>query len=132
MNIKDKTKMLLIIASSILIINSCVTHSSAILLYKGEVDLVLDENCTMTGRILDKNTKKPIAGAYVIIKGTSMGASADNYGNYSIGKIPPGKYDLTVGTLSFETLELIDFNFEKSHYYLMDFELIYDPPIFQY
>lgn len=122
--------ILLHAVSCIFIINGCATHSDAILVYEGKVDLVLDENCTMTGRILEKNTKKPLIGANIIIKNTSMGASTNDNGNYCIGKIPPGVYDIKVSYIGSESFELSNFNFEKSNYYLVDFELLESEPSF--
>jgi len=118
----------LLVVSCIFVINCCVTNSESILIYKGKVDLALDDNCTMAGRILEKNTKKPLIGANIIIKNTSIGASTNDNGNYSIGKIPPGVYNIKITCIGFEPLVLSNFTFEKSHYYLVDFELLESEP----
>ena len=41
------------------------------------------QNITVTGKVTDKNGE-PIVGAYVLIQGTSTGASTDIDGNYSV------------------------------------------------
>ena len=122
--------ILLLVTSCIFVIISCTTSSESILIYEGKVDFTPDDNCTMAGRILEKNTKKPLIGANIIIKNTSIGASTDDNGNYSIGKIPPGVYDIKVSYIGFKSFELLNFNFEKSHFYLVDFELLEPEPSF--
>jgi hypothetical protein len=110
-------------------LSGCVSHSQALLLYKGPVDLILDENCTMVGRVINKDTRKPIIGAIIFFENTNIGGICDNDGNYSIGRIPPGNHNLKVSCIGFELLKISNFNFEKSHYYLVDFELVKEPPV---
>jgi hypothetical protein len=120
---KNIKLILLLVACSILFFNSCATQSGAILIYKGKVDLALDDNCTIAGRIVDKNTKKPLISANIILRNTTSAASSNDNGNYSIGKIKPGVYDIKVSYLGLKSLVVSNFVFEKSYYYLVDFEL---------
>ena len=50
---------------------------------------------TVSGRILDENGR-PLAGATVLLKGSSKGAGTDANGNYSI-EIPAGDHVLSIG-----------------------------------
>jgi uncharacterized membrane protein YvbJ len=122
--------ILSLVASCVFVFISCATHSESILIYKGEVELVLDDNCTMAGRIVDKNTGKPLIGANIYFKNTNIAGSSTDNGNYSIGKIKPGVYDVKVSYIGFEALVVSSFSFEKSHYYLVDFELLESEPSF--
>jgi outer membrane receptor for ferrienterochelin and colicins len=47
----------------------------------------------------------PPSGVSVAVKGTTLGAVADNSGFYSIARIAPGTYTLRVSLLGYETLE---------------------------
>ncbi len=50
----------------------------------------------ITGTVLDKKTGEPIAGANVVIEGTTLGAMTDLDGFFSIINIKPGKYTVKV------------------------------------
>lgn len=49
----------------------------------------------IAGVVIDKATGEPLAGANIIIEGTSMGSSTDEDGSYFIINIPPGTYSVT-------------------------------------
>jgi hypothetical protein len=122
--------ILLFVATCTFLFNSCATHSKEILVYEGKTDLELGDSCTMGGRILERNSKKPLIGANIIIIGTSCAAGTDKSGSYLIEKIPPGVYIIKVSYIGFQSLELSNFNFEKGEYYLVDFELLESEPSF--
>ncbi|MEA3500941.1 MAG: TonB-dependent receptor [Candidatus Marinimicrobia bacterium] len=48
----------------------------------------------ISGRVIDGKDGKPLAGANVIIDGTSMGAATDNEGYFVILNVPPNKYNV--------------------------------------
>jgi hypothetical protein len=48
------------------------------------------------GRVVDERTKSPLAGANVIILGSSLGSSTDVSGWYIIQNVPEGMYELQV------------------------------------
>jgi len=50
------------------------------------------ETGKIAGQVIDANTGDALAGANVLIEGTSLGASTDANGEYFIINIPPGKY----------------------------------------
>jgi TonB-dependent receptor len=56
---------------------------------------------TIKGRVLDKTNNSKLAGAAVVVKGTTLGAAADLDGNYIIPNVPEGKYTLTVSYIGY-------------------------------
>ncbi|MGB9561765.1 MAG: TonB-dependent receptor, partial [bacterium] len=58
----------------------------------------------ISGRVVDAQTGEGIAGANVVIIGTTMGAATDIDGNYFIINVPPGTYDLRATVIGYDTL----------------------------
>lgn len=56
------------------------------------------------GKLTDKATGEPLVGASVVIKGTSLGASADVNGEYVILNVSPGAYTLEGKYLGYQPL----------------------------
>ena len=63
---------------------------------------------SLKGTISSTDTGAPLAGANVIIKGTTMGAASDIDGEYFISNIPAGVYTLSVSTVGYSTGEVTD------------------------
>jgi outer membrane receptor for ferrienterochelin and colicin len=59
---------------------------------------------TIAGRVLEVGTGEPLAGAQVILDGTTMGAATDAEGYYRIINVAPGSYDLRATYLGFQTV----------------------------
>lgn len=55
----------------------------------------------ISGRIVDKETKEPLIGVNVVVKGSSMGAATDVDGFYSILVVPPGIHTLTASMVGY-------------------------------
>ncbi|MFQ6617916.1 MAG: TonB-dependent receptor domain-containing protein [Fidelibacterota bacterium] len=62
----------------------------------------------ITGRVVNKETKEPLIGVNVILKGTDMGAATDINGNYVILNVPPGKYTVKSSMIGFISVEVKD------------------------
>lgn len=60
---------------------------------------------TIRGFVYDKDSGEPLIFINVFLKDTQIGASTDVNGYYSITKIPPGDYILTIQALGYETIE---------------------------
>lgn len=58
---------------------------------------------TIKGSVTDKETGEPMAGAIVMLQGTSYGVAAGLDGSYVLKNIPTGSYELQVKFTSFET-----------------------------
>lgn len=54
------------------------------------------------GHISDASTNEPLIGANILLEGTSMGAAADENGDYYIINVPPGKYTVRVQMMGYE------------------------------
>ena len=58
---------------------------------------------TLAGQITDKSNQQPVAGAAVIIGGTSLQGRTSREGRYSITKVPVGRYNVQVRLIGFAT-----------------------------
>ena len=57
---------------------------------------------TITGRVTGEN-KQPVLGASVFFSNTSFGTVTDNQGNFTLERIPPGRYELIVSYVGYQT-----------------------------
>ena len=55
----------------------------------------------ITGEVYDATTNEPLAGANISVVGTSLGASADVNGQYSIRRVPIGTYSVRVTAIGY-------------------------------
>jgi hypothetical protein len=60
----------------------------------------------IAGTVTDEATGEPLAGAQVQIVGTTMGAAADEKGQYFILNVPPGSYTVRVSFMGYTTKEI--------------------------
>jgi outer membrane receptor protein involved in Fe transport len=65
----------------------------------------IEEFGSIKGKVYDANTKEPLIGAYVIIKGTQHGASTDTHGSYMIVDINPGSCTLVAKSVGYISKE---------------------------
>ncbi len=66
---------------------------------------------TLSGIITDSETKEPIAFANVFFANTRIGVSSDAEGKFSLTGFAPGKYDLTVTFIGYNTYQQsLEFN----------------------
>ena len=63
--------------------------------------IALGQSGTIRGFIYDKTSGEPVIFTNVFLKGTQIGASTDVNGYYSITKIPPGEYTISVSALGY-------------------------------
>lgn len=59
---------------------------------------------TITGRVIDIRTKKPLIGTNVIVLDSNRGASTDINGNYKIADLPVGTYRLRFDFIGYKSL----------------------------
>ena len=62
------------------------------------------QNATIRGFVYNKDNGEPVAFSNVYLKGTTIGASTDLNGFFSINKIVAGSYTLLVTNLEFDTI----------------------------
>ena len=56
---------------------------------------------TISGTVTDASTGEALAGANVVVVGTSMGAAATADGSYSISNVPDGSYTITSSVIGY-------------------------------
>ena len=59
---------------------------------------------TITGRILNAETREPLAGASVLVSGTEIGTSTDSWGAFRLNGVPFGPQTIQARYVGFETL----------------------------
>jgi outer membrane receptor for ferrienterochelin and colicins len=57
------------------------------------------------GHIIDVKTGKPLAATNIEIIGTTIGAAADDQGDFVIRDLPPGKYILKITQIGYKTVQ---------------------------
>jgi len=63
----------------------------------------LQAQATVSGRVVDKETGKPLVGANVYLSGTTVGTATNLSGVYLIRPVPPGGYRLVVSRIGYAT-----------------------------
>src|SRR5690348_6373698 len=58
---------------------------------------------TVAGQVTDKSNQQPVAGAEVLLGGTSLQARTARDGHYTITKVPPGQYSVQARLIGFAT-----------------------------
>lgn len=61
---------------------------------------------TVKGKVFDKDTKDPLPGATIVVKGTSIGAASDLNGEYVIHGVPTGAQTLSVTYIGYTPLTI--------------------------
>jgi hypothetical protein len=58
----------------------------------------------IAGRVVDKETREPLIGLNVVVKGTSLGAATDIDGYYAILSVPPGIHNIITSMIGYSTV----------------------------
>ena len=58
---------------------------------------------TIKGRVVNAMTGEALSGSSVFINSTSIGTVADKAGYFELNNIPPGRYDLVISFIGYET-----------------------------
>lgn len=70
---------------------------------------------TLTGKIIDSETGKPLFNVNVFLANTTRGAASDPDGAYLIENIPPGSYQMIVSMIGYELVKVqVDFLSKKT------------------
>jgi len=97
----------------------------------------------IAGKVTDKQSGEPLIGANIMIKGTTLGASADIQGNYYILQVPPGTYELIASVIGYHKMTVanvrvqvdlttrIDFKMESQAIELPTFTIVAEEPLVQ-
>ncbi|BAU52597.1 carboxypeptidase regulatory-like domain-containing protein [Mucilaginibacter gotjawali] len=58
---------------------------------------------TIAGRVINQADKKPVANASVFLSNSSVGSKSTDDGKFNLSRVKPGKYDLVITVIGFET-----------------------------
>lgn len=61
---------------------------------------------TLTGKVINAETKQPLLGAAVYISNTSLGSHTNDKGNFRLPGIPNGKYKLVASFIGYQTFTI--------------------------
>lgn len=75
--------------------------------------LALSQNGTITGNVTDAATGESIIGANAVIQGTTVGASTDLDGNFTISNVKPGTYTLVISFVTYKSHIVSDLTVES-------------------
>ena len=67
------------------------------------LNVLLSQTATVKGVIKDSGTEKPLVGANVFIKETSLGTATIDNGSYKISNVNPGTYMLKATYIGYES-----------------------------
>jgi TonB-linked SusC/RagA family outer membrane protein len=85
-------------------IRQLLGSAAAILLLAGVVaEPGRAQQSTVAGQVTDKSNQQPVAGAQVMIVGTSLQARSGREGRYAIAKVPTGQLQVQVRLIGFAT-----------------------------
>jgi hypothetical protein len=68
--------------------------------------LAQEEGATLSGYVVEADTKETVIGATVTIKGTKLGGFTNKSGFFSIRNIPSGKQTVTVSSVGYQRQEM--------------------------
>ncbi|MCK5330499.1 MAG: carboxypeptidase-like regulatory domain-containing protein, partial [Candidatus Marinimicrobia bacterium] len=74
----------------------------------------------IAGKIVDKNTGRPLPGANVIIENTSFGAACDEQGEYFIINISPGFYTVRFEMMGYGIIRIKEVRISVNRTYPLD------------
>ncbi|MGK9475357.1 TonB-dependent receptor [Melioribacter sp. OK-1-Me] len=65
---------------------------------------IFAQNGKITGRVVDRDTKEPLPGVNIVLIGTNKGAASDADGNFEIGNLEPGRYQIKASFIGYEPI----------------------------
>jgi outer membrane receptor protein involved in Fe transport len=80
----------------------------------------------IAGAVVEAKTGNPLAGANIVIVGTTLGAAADANGEFYILNVPPGKYELRASMIGYEKMKIVDVIVNVGRTTKIDFKLAED------
>ncbi|MCA9732794.1 MAG: TonB-dependent receptor [Deferribacteres bacterium] len=74
-----------------------------IMIFLAGISLHAQNNYAINGKVESSEDHEPLIGANISVVNTSLGASTDENGNFSLIKLPAGSYDLQVTYIGYST-----------------------------
>jgi len=93
-----------------------------LILFAG-ISLIFAQTGKIAGKVVDKETGEPLAGANVLILGTTLGAAADIEGDYYIINVPAGNYTVEATMIGYTGLQQEDVRVSTDRTTPLGFEL---------
>jgi hypothetical protein len=81
----------------------------------------------LSGKVLDKNTQKPLAGATLLLNPGGKGVTTNETGEFRFSEIQPGAYSLTVTNLNYRPLTLTNIVVTTGNENILSIELEAEP-----
>ena len=82
------------------------------------------QSCEIKGRVYNSINNQPIPFANIIIEGLYIGTSSDISGNYTIGDLEPGTYNIICSFLGFKTKVASEISLNSTKTTKVDFALV--------
>lgn len=86
--------------------------------------LIAQQVQTVKGTVLDKDTKEPLIGASVTIKGTTLGVATDLDGNFKIESVPVGRQSINCTYVGYSTYEANNIIINSAKEVVLNIEMI--------
>ena len=68
------------------------------------IELLIGATGSLSGHIRDASTHQPLIGVNVMVKGTSMGAATDQFGNFILDDLAVGSYTIYVSMIGYKSV----------------------------
>ena len=69
----------------------------------------------ISGRVYDRSTREPLIGVNVIVEGTTLGASTNTNGDFTIDNLDPGDYTLQFNYIGYRNLKANIYVYDKKN-----------------
>ena len=79
---------------------------------------------SISGKLIDKNSRQELPGAVITILDTKLWTVADKYGCYFISNIAPGTYEIRVKMLGYATIVMRDVSIRADYINEINFEMV--------
>jgi len=83
-------------------------NSEALELGVTEIAYTGEGHGSITGKVSDKATDEPLAGANVMVEGTPLGAASDAGGYYRISNVPVGVHAVICSYIGYESVHMLN------------------------
>lgn len=120
----ESYKIIITLFFFFLLLSSCSFNS--IFKLDKNPDSTLNNTFTISGYVIDRETKEPLIGAHIVLSSTKFEETTDIEGFFLINNIPPGKYSVTVSYVGFRSHTKYDIWFEGNCNYTLNAELVMD------
>ena len=85
--------------------------------------LLLAQDGKLRGKVTDKESGEPLIGANVLVEGSTLGASTDINGEYTILSVPSGTYSLKASYIGYSPVTIANVRVNSTLTTTQDFGL---------